>query len=151
VSERPSGTELAALQTALAAEHAAIYGYGVVGAHLAGGDRTAAGAAYRGHRRRRDELTATIRAARAEPEPAAAAYTLPFEIDSASDARRLATRIEDGIAQAYAALVAASAQRGLRELGAAALGEAAVAVARWSRDTTAFPGLSTPSPSPRAS
>jgi hypothetical protein len=54
--------ELAAAQTALAAEHAAIYGYAVVGAHLSGDERARAIAVYQAHRRRRDELARLIAA-----------------------------------------------------------------------------------------
>lgn len=145
MNRQPAAAELAALQTAVAAEHAAVYGYGIVGAHVEGSDLAAATAADQNHRRRRDELAATIRGAGAEPQAAAAAYRLPFPVESTDDARRLATRLETGIAQAYAALVAASSQRNLRQLGAMALGEAAVAVAKWSRHTPAFPGLGPPS------
>ena len=142
---RDAGTELVALQTALAAEHAAIYGYAVVGAHLTGSELADATASYQDHRRRRDELTAMIRELGADPEPAAAAYKLPFRVESPADARRLAGRLEDGVAQAHAALVAASTRRPVRERGASALSDAAVAIARWTHTTSAFPGLSTPS------
>ena len=132
--------ELAAAQTALAAEHAAIYGYAVVGAHLSGDERARAIAIYQAHRRRRDELTRLIAAEKQAPTPAAAAYRLPFAIEGTQDARKLAAQLEDGIAQAYAALVAAGG-KDMRGLGAAALVEAAAAAAGWRGSTTAFPGL----------
>ena len=132
--------ELAAAQTALAAEHAAIYGYAVVGAHLSGDERAKAIAAYQAHRRRRDELARLIAAEKAAPTAAAAAYRLPFPIGSAQDARKLAARLEDGLAQAYAALVAAGG-KDMRGLGTSALAEAAAVAAGWLGTTTAFPGL----------
>jgi hypothetical protein len=132
--------ELAAVQTALAAEHAAIYGYAVVGAHLSGDERARAVAVYQAHRRRRDELARLIAAEKQAPTPAAAAYRLPFAIESAQDARKLAARLEDGLAQAYAALVAAGG-KDMRGLGASALAEAAATAAGWRGSTTAFPGL----------
>jgi hypothetical protein len=138
------GGELAAAQTALAAEHAAIYGYAVVGAHLSGSERATAVSAYQDHRRRRDELIRLITAAQATPTPAAAAYRLPFAVDSADEARELAARLEDGIAQAYAALVAAAGGKDMRGLGASALADAAVAAAGWRGSTPPFPGLRTP-------
>ena len=132
--------ELAAAQTALAAEHAAIYGYAVAGAHLSGNERARAIAIYQSHRRRRDELARLIAAEKQAPTPAAGAYGLPFAIESAQDARKLAARLEDGLAQAYAALVAAGG-KDMRGLGAAALAEAAATAAGWRGNTTAFPGL----------
>jgi Domain of unknown function (DUF4439) len=132
--------ELAAAQTALAAEHAAIYGYAVVGAHLSASERARAIAIYQAHRRRRDELARLIAAEKAPPTPAASAYRLPFAIVTAQDARKLAAQLEDGIAQAYAALVAAGG-KDMRDLGASALAAAAAAAAGWRGTTTAFPGL----------
>src|SRR4029450_9793023 len=96
--------ELAAVQTALAAEHAAIYGYAVVGAHLSGDERAQATPAPPAHRRRRDELARLIAAEKQTPTPAAAAYRLPFAIESAQDARKLAARLEERPAAGHARL-----------------------------------------------
>jgi len=50
-------TELAALQAALGAEQAVVYGYGVVGAHLANAAEAYASARLTEHMLRRDKLT----------------------------------------------------------------------------------------------
>jgi hypothetical protein len=49
-----TGAELTALQAVLAAEHAAVYGYGVVGGHVGENRNPEARAAYDTHRARRD-------------------------------------------------------------------------------------------------
>lgn len=131
-----------ALQRALAGEHAAVYGYGVVGAYVrAAPDEVAqVTTALVAHERRRDHLQALVRRAGAAPEPAAAAYRLPFPVTSAGAGRRLATHLEEGVAAQYAALVAA-ATGDLRRVAARWLAEAAVRAARWRGGSTAFPGL----------
>ncbi|MGY5106639.1 DUF4439 domain-containing protein, partial [Streptomyces sp. 900105245] len=70
--------EVAALQAALAAEHAAVYGYGVVGGRIGEHGRTEARAAYDAHRARRDALVREVRDLGGEPVAASAAYALPF-------------------------------------------------------------------------
>jgi hypothetical protein len=149
-----TATELDAAQAALAAEHAAVYGYGVVGARAAE-DRTGqAREAYDAHRARRDALRRYVRELGGRPEPAAAAYALPFAVPDGAAAVRLAAELEDRIAAVYADLVRAS--RGPRRREAAgALREAAVRSVRWKGSGVAFPGLTerggTQSPGPTAS
>ncbi|GHH88073.1 hypothetical protein GCM10018793_66300 [Streptomyces sulfonofaciens] len=132
--------EVAAAQAALAAEHAAVYGYGVVGARI-GADRGGdARAAYDAHRARRDGLARTVRDLGAAPRAAAAGYALPFDVPDAAAAARLAARLEDRVAGACADLVRATT--GARRRSAAdALREAAVRAARWRGAGVAFPGL----------
>lgn len=132
--------ELTALQAALAAEHAAVYGYGVVGGRVAGDGRQAARAAYDAHRARRDSLRRRVRDLGGTPEPSAAAYALPFDVPDAAAATRLAAELEDRVAAVYADLVRASAGD-RRQDAAAALREAAVRAVRWRGTAVAFPGL----------
>jgi len=133
-------TAVQGLQAALAAENAAIYGYGVAGAHLSGGGRTAATQYWTGHRRARDTLTAMITALGATPVAAAAAYALPFPVENAGSGMSLAAFLEDGVTAAYLDLVAVSDVR-LRTFGALAAQTAAVRAAYWRGSTEAFPGL----------
>ncbi len=135
----PSDEALAAAQRALAAEHAAVYGYGVVGAH-AGGRAAEARAGYDAHRARRDSLGRVVSGLGDRPQPAAAAYALPFAVPDEAAAVRLAAELEDRIAGSYADLVQA-AEGDLRREAAAALREAAVRAARWRGGSVAFPGL----------
>lgn len=131
---------LAALGAALAAEHATVYGYGVVGARVAKDRRSEARQAYDAHRARRDTLVRAVRGKGGEPEPARAAYALPFPVADQAAAVRLAAELEDRLAGAYADLVRASGGAERRE-AAAALREAAVRSARWRGGGVAFPGL----------
>jgi hypothetical protein len=128
------------LQQALAAEHAAVFGYGVVGAQLRGTARAEARAAYDAHLARRDRLTALLADAGQTPVAAAPAYDLPRRVATADQARALAVELEEGVAVTYADVVAATTATE-RALAATALQEAAVRAARWRRRSVAFPGL----------
>jgi hypothetical protein len=129
-----------ALQAALAAEDAAIFGYGVVGAHLTGSSQTAAGQDWTGHNQARDTLTAMISGLGATPTAAQASYQLPFRVHDTASATALAAHLEDGVTRAYLALVAVSDQ-GLRRYGAMAMQQAAQRAAFWRGSTQPFPGL----------
>ncbi|MFF9221273.1 ferritin-like domain-containing protein [Streptomyces viridosporus] len=132
--------ELRALQAALAAEHAAVYGYGVVGGRIGKERRTEARTAYDAHRARRDALVREVRDAGGEPVAAAAGYALPFPVQDAAAAVRFAAELEGRVAGVYADLVRDSG--GERRRGAAeAMREAAVRSVRWSGRSVAFPGL----------
>lgn len=136
-----SPTALAAAQAALAAEEAAVFGYGVVGARVGAADRADAQAAYGGHRSGRDAMHRAVIALGGDPVPAEPAYVLPFAVPDAAAARRLAALLEDRVAEVYADLVGAAAGR-LRQDAAAALAAAAVRAVRWRGGSgVAFPGL----------
>ncbi|MZD04843.1 DUF4439 domain-containing protein [Streptomyces sp. SID5785] len=141
---------LAAVQAALRAEHAAVYGYGVVGGRIGAKRRAEARSDYDAHRTRRDELRRTVRDLGAEPEGSAGAYALPFPVPDAAAAARLAADLEDRIAGVYSDLVrAASGDR--RRSAADALREAAVRAVRWRGGSVAFPGLTERAVVPSAS
>jgi Domain of unknown function (DUF4439) len=131
---------LTAVQAALAAEHAAVYGYGIVGGRIGEQRRGEAREAYDAHRARRDALIRTVRDLGGEPEPAPAGYRLPFAVSDGESAVRFAAELENRVAGVYADLVRAAEGVRRRE-AAAALREAAVRSARWSGGGVAFPGL----------
>ncbi|MDT0441021.1 DUF4439 domain-containing protein [Streptomyces johnsoniae] len=132
--------ELDATQAALAAEHAAVYGYGVVGGRI-GEDRGAeAREAHAAHRSRRDQLYRAVRDLGGAPVAAAAGYALPFEVSDSTGAVELAVELETRLAGAYADLVLATTGEA-RKAAAAALREAAVRAARWRGHGEPFPGL----------
>ncbi|MCN9242732.1 ferritin-like domain-containing protein [Streptomyces sp. RY43-2] len=137
---KPASGELTALQAALGAEHAAIYGYGVVGGHIRQARRKEAREAYDAHRARRDQLSRAVRDLGGTPDVAAAAYALPFPVPDSAAAVRLAADLEGRVAGVYSDLVRASTGE-RRRLAAEALREAAVRSARWSGESVAFPGL----------
>ncbi|MGW7527375.1 ferritin-like domain-containing protein [Streptomyces sp. NPDC054783] len=140
MSDGTRPAELTALQAALAAEHAAVYGYGVVGGRIGAARRSEARAAYDAHRARRDALIREVRDLGGEPVAANAGYALPFPVPDSPAAVLLAARLEERVAGVYADLVRAAtgARRGA---AAAALREAAVRAVRWNGESVAFPGL----------
>ncbi|MGA6173069.1 ferritin-like domain-containing protein [Streptomyces sp. NPDC012600] len=138
--DEPSSPALTAAQAALAAEHAAVYGYGVLGGRVPGKRRTEANAAYDGHRARRDALMRTVRDLGGAPVAADAAYALPFAVTDAVSAVRLAAVLEDRVAGVYSDLVRAT-EGPARADAAGALREAAVRAARWRGGNVVFPGL----------
>ncbi|MFF5189665.1 ferritin-like domain-containing protein [Streptomyces sp. NPDC000345] len=135
-----TSAELTALQAALAAEHAAVYGYGVVGGRIREERRTEARSAYDAHRARRDALVREVRDLGGEPVAASAGYALPFPVADSATAVRLAAELEDRVAGVYSDLVRAAGDERRRE-AAGALREAAVRAARWRGGSVAFPGL----------
>jgi hypothetical protein len=139
-NQAPGPQALPALQAALAAEQAAVYGYGIAGAMLTGGDQAAALADWRSHQEARDTLDAMIVKLGATPVPASAAYELPFAVQSAGSARRLAAALEDGVTQAYLGVVAVT-DTTLRTFGALAMQPPANRAAAWRGSTVAFPGM----------
>ena len=141
--------ELQALQAALAAEHAAVYGYGVAGAMLSGTDQAMARNDWKSHQEARDTLQAMIVKLGATPVAASAAYEMPFTVHDARSARLLAAALEDGVTQAYLGLVAVTDQT-LRTFGALSMQPPANRAAVWRGSTVAFPGMPSTQPSTRA-
>ncbi|HEV2375203.1 MAG TPA: ferritin-like domain-containing protein [Streptosporangiaceae bacterium] len=129
-----------ALQATLSAEYAAIFGYGVAGAHLAGTQFAAAQRDWAAHEAARDTVTALLAAHGAQPAAAAAAYGLPFPVHNGREAMALAAFLEDRVAAAYLSLVALDDPQ-LRAFGATGLQAAATRAAGWRGTTLAFPGL----------
>lgn len=141
MSDLAGGTEL---QAALAGEHAAIFGYGVVGARVSGTDRTIAKSCQAAHEQRRNALTARLAAAGVAAPPASPAYALPFEVGSAADARKLAVTLEERVAALWRSAVAPTTGDD-RRTAVTALSDAAVRATKWreragSPPTVAFPG-----------
>jgi Domain of unknown function (DUF4439) len=129
-----------ALQRALAAEQAAVYGYGVIGAHLTGAQLRAATGDWIAHQVARDQLEALLRARGAQPGAAAVGYRLPTPVRTAAEAQSLAVLLEDRVTAAYLGLVALGERR-LRVLGARRVRQSALRATSWRGTTIAFPGL----------
>jgi hypothetical protein len=138
--------EISALQGALAAEQAAIYGYGVVGAMLANGLRAQAQACWIDHQEARDTLEGMLVKLGATPTAASPAYQLPFAVTGEASAVRLAVVLEDGVVQAYLGVVAVIDPT-LRSFGALAMQPPANRAVVWRGSTVAFPGIPTASTS----
>jgi len=141
------GTENAALRNALAAEHAAVWGYGVVGAALADAARPQAADAEAAHRDVRDQVSALLASRKADVVDAEGAYALPFPVLSEVDAAALGVVLEDGAAAAWVRVLDQAAQRSTRELAVGVLGAAEIRAVGWriaagqTPVTRAFPGL----------
>jgi hypothetical protein len=129
-----------ALQAALAAQYATIYGYGIVGAHLTGNDRVAATDALQAHAALRDELIALVTAAGATPVAAQPAYQVPMPVTDTVSARALAAHLEQGDAgTAWDLIAASSAGSSLRSIAVGLLRDAALRAAHWGSQQ-ALPG-----------
>jgi hypothetical protein len=131
---------ITALQGALAAEHAAVYGYGVVGAMLTGTQLADATADWTAHQVARDTLVAMLTKLGATPVAASPAYALPFAVKNANAAEKLAAVLEEGVTRAYLGLVAVNDST-LRSFGAQAMQTSARRAVAWTGVTTAFPGM----------
>jgi hypothetical protein len=152
-------TIVQALQRALATEHAAVYGYGLVGAHLSSTELAAATAAYAAHQARRDAVAQLVRDQKAQPVAAPPAYRPRVPVTNRSTALRLAVRLEEDCAAAYIEILGAT---GVASLRRSAIGWATDAVVRdqsWRTAlgprtvalTPALPGLVVPTSTPTSS
>lgn len=139
----------AVLGEVLAAEHAAIYGYGAIAAELNGTNRTVALQGLDVHRERRDQLRRMVLDGGGKPVEAQAAYELPRPFGGFSAVVDLAAGIERDVALAYGALVAASTEDD-RGFAAQALQDAAVRESFWRDEAPRFPGLEDPGLPPEA-
>ena len=144
--DRPADAAAAALFDAVAAEHAAIYGYGIVSAHSSPDENDLVSAALAEHRKRREAAIAVLTGRSAKAPVPAAGYQLPIPVNNPNDAANLAMRMEDDCAAAWRAAIERASSEQDRAFAVTALTEAAVAAARWKQVqgikpvTVAFPG-----------
>jgi hypothetical protein len=141
-----------AWQSALAAEHQAVFGYSLLGPRLPAADQRLAVTFSNAHESLRDATAETLVAAGLTPVPPAADYPSLYPVGDTSVARALAIRLEDACAAAwrYLYLQAASStgRRAHSARGAAqdALTASAVRSAQWAvivtpqHPTVPFPG-----------
>lgn len=132
--------EIAAAQTALADEHAAIWAYSVLGPR-AGARKSLAGRSFVQHRDTRDALVVWLRAAGTTPAETLAGYRLPFALSTPTDAAALARRLEDGCGNVYAAMVGVAQDASLRRLAVTALATCAQRRVAFDGVPQTFPGL----------
>ena len=136
-------TTLDALQTALAAEHAALHLYGVLGAQTSRSTTPALHAgvsdAYAVHRGRRDELARLVRDEGGTPVAAEPTYEVPGPLGSASRVTAAALDLERSCAETYAWLVAHTAGS-RRRWAVQALTNTAVRVLTFRGSPEIFPG-----------
>ena len=140
---RPESPDQAALYDAVAAEHAAIYGYGMVSAHSLPTRNELVSEALAQHRDRREAALALLGERKVQVPLPAAGYQLPMVVDSPTDAAKLAVQMEMDCAVAWRAVLE-QAPEGTdgekdRSLGLTALTECAVMAARWRKVLRAWP------------
>ena len=133
----PSRTGTAALQAALAGEHAAVFALALVQGRLSGPRRDEAAAELVAHRVARDDLVDLLVARDANPVQAEAGYDV--QAPTAAAAAAVVAAVDEGLARAHADVVAADATA--RVPAARALLRSARAARRWGSTVTAFPGM----------
>jgi hypothetical protein len=136
---------MSGLADALRAEHAAIFGYGIVGARLSGGSVSAAKRAETAHRKRRDALLERLSGRKQTPPAAEPAYPLPFEVSDGDGALKLAVHLEERTAGVWRAAISATKGKD-RQLAVEALIDCAIRASRWrtaagTDATVALPGI----------
>lgn len=142
--------QLEAMQTALAAEQAAIWAYGVVGTYAALTRRAAVAAIEQAHRARRDQLESLIVAASAIPNPGLAAYQLPSPITDPTSAISVAGQIEERLSAVWRFTLGNCDTSTTRTFALSALIESSIQSLTWRQVTSGnaaalnpFPGQST--------
>ena len=142
-----------AWQAALAAEHAAVAGYDVIGPRVAGAQVALARTDQQAHRDLRDATSAALTAAGQTPLAARPGYPLPFAVTDGVSAGHFAISLESACAAAWRYLIAVAASQSSRSVptlradAQTALTASAVRATQWrqvvdpARPTVPFPGV----------
>lgn len=144
--DRPADAAEGALFDAVAAEHGAIYGYGVVSAHSTPEDNPLVAESMAQHRTRREQALDMLAERSVTAPLPAPGYELPLEVTDPGDAAELAVRMESDTATAWRAVLEQARTSQDRSFAVTAMTQAAVLAARWNQVlgvtpiTTAFPG-----------
>ncbi|WHT17929.1 ferritin-like domain-containing protein [Crossiella sp. CA-258035] len=151
-SPQPSGSTatmepeaLAALQRALAAEHAADWAYGLATAFVKDAQQNALRDGATQHRARRDATERLLRDVGATPVPAEPAYAPPQPVTDQPTAITLLVTAETDTAGAWRAVLERTTDANLRRTSLDALTSAAVRATRWRKAGGATP-LTVPFP-----
>ncbi|MGI9126512.1 MAG: ferritin-like domain-containing protein [Mycobacterium sp.] len=137
--DRPEDAGPAALYDAVVAEHAAIYGYGLVSAHSLPTRNELISEAVAQHRDRREAALAMLAEQSAKAPLPAIGYELPIVVDSPTNAAKLAVRMEDDCAVAWRAVLEQTESEKDRSFAVTALTQCAVMAARWRKVLGAWP------------
>jgi Domain of unknown function (DUF4439) len=136
---RPTTAADAALFDAVAVEHGAIYGYGLVSAHSTPEDNALVASAMADHRARRENAAAMLEARSVTPPLPAAGYQLPAPVTDPTDAANLAIRMEEDTAVAWRAVIEQATTTEDRTFALTALTQTAVTAAKWRAIVNAWP------------
>ncbi|MGZ8179933.1 ferritin-like domain-containing protein [Williamsia sp. SKLECPSW1] len=138
-----------ALGSAVDAENAAIFAYGIAAAYAASTRQETVAEYTADHRARRAELTRLMTTAGATAPEAAVGYVLPVAVTDPATAVRAMLVAEEDCTRAYRVLLEKADGESVRRVGVDALSDAAVRAARWrlvlqvSPSTVALPGVTT--------
>jgi hypothetical protein len=124
-------TAVAALQNALAAEHAAIWCYALAVAFLSGADATRAREDENAHRELRNQVEETLTQLGAPPISAQPAYATPQPVTDSASAARLAVVAETDALAAWRSVLERSRDRALRQAALDTLSATTLRCARW--------------------
>lgn len=137
-------TPVQALQKALAAEHAAVHLYGLLGAQSSKSRQPVLfarlSAAYEAHRDSRDRLTVLVSAKGEDPVAAEVDYDVPGRTSTAAQIEAVARTIEGRVTRTLGELVANTAASD-RRWAIAALGASALREVTFGVSPSHFPGL----------
>jgi hypothetical protein len=138
-------TPVEALQKALAAEHAAVHLYGILGAQSSKSRQPTLfrqlTSTYEEHRDARDRLTVLISAKGSDPVAAQVDYDLPGPTSTAAQIEAVARTLERRVTKTYGELVANTAG-GDRRWAITALDASALRELEFGVAPSTFPGLS---------
>jgi hypothetical protein len=137
-------TPTQALQKALAAEHAAVFLYGILGARSSKSGQPVLfrnlTAAFEDHRRTRDALTVLITARDADPVAAQVDYAVPGPVGTPAQVQAVARTVEQRVTRTYGELVANTSGTD-RRWAIGALDAAALRGLSFGVPPTTFPGI----------
>jgi hypothetical protein len=137
-------TPLQALQKALAAEHAAVHLYGLLGGQSSKSRQPVLFArleqTYEAHRAARDELTVLVTKNGADPVPAKLDYAVPGPTSTPGQIRAVARTLERRVTRTYGELVANTAGNE-RRWAITALDASALRELSFGVRPSHFPGL----------
>ena len=147
---------ISALQELLTTEHAAVYGYGIAGAHLTRAEETNASAAFAAHENRRDAVIRLLHDNGAEPVAALPAYRPRVAVVDRRTALLLAIALEEDCAAACTPVLSATGDATVRRTAVGWLTDMAVRDQSWRvalgtaaiAATPPLPGLKPPPPAP---
>ncbi|MCP2169621.1 ferritin-like domain-containing protein [Goodfellowiella coeruleoviolacea] len=134
------------LQQALAAEHAAVWSYGLAAAFLGSASQAAAAEGSSVHQGRAEANERWIKGAGATPRAAEPAYVPPEQVTNATTAAAMLATVESDVCVAWRGVLERTDDAALRGIALAALTDAAVRATRWrvtagqTPATPAFPG-----------
>lgn len=144
--DRPKDADAAALYDAVGAEHAAIYGYGIVSSRVMPDQNDLVSQALAQHRDRRETAIGMLKERSIGAPVPAAGYRLPFAVTGPIGAAKLAVQMESDCAVAWRAVLEQSDSEQDRAFALTGLTQCAQTAARWRQVlgawpvTEAFPG-----------